>query len=447
MLRFRAYVLLVATLLLPIETRAACTTSPNLGLQVCDFGDPSWNVFTNSNWGKVDFSFSSPLSRSGTTVSLGTVTEAKGGTGETTYSKGDLLLGDAGGGLTKLAVGANGTIPTADSSQTTGWKWAAATSKPPFRDDLAMLADATDPTKRVRFELGGLTTASERVVTVPDYAGTLAYQSGSYTTDHCIKYSGGAFVDSGAACSTATGDITDVWICASGNCDALTATSGDSFNAAAADTVVPWKTGTSPPATCSVGQAFFDTNESAGTNVYACTATDTWTLEGGGGGGGLSGLTTNKLLKAASSTTATDSGITDNGTTVSFNEDLNINSKFSWNNTDQVLNIIGQRGFSPLSIYDSDSSLAFKATVNSTGHGSATVYDAAGTQEAILSSRTQTNSATGGRLGLTAITFANLDAAADGSLMFCSDCTKADPCAGSGTGAFAKRQNGAWVCD
>lgn len=35
----------------------------------------------------------------------------------------------------------------------------------------------------------------------------------------------------------------------------------------------------------------------------------------------------------------------------------------------------------------------------------------------------------------------------NGSLIYCSDCTIASPCAGGGTGALAKRLNGAWICN
>lgn len=38
------------------------------------------------------------------------------------------------------------------------------------------------------------------------------------------------------------------------------------------------------PATCTVGQIFFDNDATAGQNVYGCTATNTWTLQAGGGG-------------------------------------------------------------------------------------------------------------------------------------------------------------------
>lgn len=44
-------------------------------------------------------------------------------------------------------------------------------------------------------------------------------------------------------------------------------------------------------------------------------------------------------------------------------------------------------------------------------------------------------------------TFAALGTPANGSFYYCSDCTIASPCAGSGTGAFAKRLNATWVCN
>jgi hypothetical protein len=41
--------------------------------------------------------------------------------------------------------------------------------------------------------------------------------------------------------------------------------------------------GTSLPGTCAVGRVFFKTDAPAGQNLYGCTATDTWTLQGGRG--------------------------------------------------------------------------------------------------------------------------------------------------------------------
>jgi hypothetical protein len=48
---------------------------------------------------------------------------------------------------------------------------------------------------------------------------------------------------------------------------------------------------------------------------------------------------------------------------------------------------------------------------------------------------------------LPSILFANLGTPGDGTIAYCSDCTKATPCAGAGSGALAKRINGAWDCD
>jgi len=43
--------------------------------------------------------------------------------------------------------------------------------------------------------------------------------------------------------------------------------------------------------------------------------------------------------------------------------------------------------------------------------------------------------------------FAGLISNGNGTLIYCSDCTKATPCASGGTGALAKRVNGAWDCN
>lgn len=43
--------------------------------------------------------------------------------------------------------------------------------------------------------------------------------------------------------------------------------------------------------------------------------------------------------------------------------------------------------------------------------------------------------------------FANLGTPRNGTVKYCADCTKATPCAARGTGALAKRLNGAWDCD
>src|ERR1700719_3295564 len=49
--------------------------------------------------------------------------------------------------------------------------------------------------------------------------------------------------------------------------------------------------------------------------------------------------------------------------------------------------------------------------------------------------------------GINSSVFAGLGTPANGTVLSCSDCTLANPCAGSGTGAIAERLNGVWVCN
>ncbi|MGD0200089.1 MAG: hypothetical protein ABSD27_04990 [Bryobacteraceae bacterium] len=46
----------------------------------------------------------------------------------------------------------------------------------------------------------------------------------------------------------------------------------------------PFRLGTQLPATCALGEAFFKTDAPAGENLYACTASNVWTLQSGGNG-------------------------------------------------------------------------------------------------------------------------------------------------------------------
>jgi len=53
----------------------------------------------------------------------------------------------------------------------------------------------------------------------------------------------------------------------------------------------------------------------------------------------------------------------------------------------------------------------------------------------------------GGMISIGDTLFASLGTPANGTFTYCSNCTKATPCAGGGNGALAKRLNGAWDCD
>ncbi len=70
-------------------------------------------------------------------------------------------------------------------------------------------------------------------------------------------------------------------------------TQGKSIDFSAATTTKPAKTGTVFPSTCSVGEMFFKTDAAAGGNLYACTATNIWSLEGGSGTTSLPSMTGN----------------------------------------------------------------------------------------------------------------------------------------------------------
>ena len=54
-----------------------------------------------------------------------------------------------------------------------------------------------------------------------------------------------------------------------------------------------------------------------------------------------------------------------------------------------------------------------------------------------------------GAVFFTGVTFANLGTVdlGPGTLIYCTDCNKATPCAGSSTGAWAKRRTNQWDCD
>jgi len=60
------------------------------------------------------------------------------------------------------------------------------------------------------------------------------------------------------------------------------------WDASGASTTKPAKSGTVLPASCGVGEQFFNTNATAGQNLYLCAATNTWTQLVGTGGGTVS---------------------------------------------------------------------------------------------------------------------------------------------------------------
>jgi hypothetical protein len=60
-------------------------------------------------------------------------------------------------------------------------------------------------------------------------------------------------------------------------------TQAKSVDFTAAGSTKPLKTGSTLPAACAMGELFFNTSAAAGSNLFACTAPNTWSLEGSNG--------------------------------------------------------------------------------------------------------------------------------------------------------------------
>ncbi len=75
--------------------------------------------------------------------------------------------------------------------------------------------------------------------------------------------------------------------CAFGQTETQSPKITGTLDASAAIATTPNKSGLSAsiPATCAVGQTYFKTDAVAGSNTFACTATNVWTAQGGGGSG------------------------------------------------------------------------------------------------------------------------------------------------------------------
>jgi hypothetical protein len=58
-------------------------------------------------------------------------------------------------------------------------------------------------------------------------------------------------------------------------------TQAKSIDFTAANSTKPFKAGTALPGTCAVGEMFFNTGAAVGANLYACTAANTWSVQGG----------------------------------------------------------------------------------------------------------------------------------------------------------------------
>jgi hypothetical protein len=108
-----------------------------------------------------------------TNLTSGTVAVARGGTGLASYTKGDLLAASAATTLTKLGVGTNGHVLTADSAEATGLKWAAVTAGTvtdvtSSTGALTIATSTTTPALTIR----AATTSVDGIVQLSDSIGT-----------------------------------------------------------------------------------------------------------------------------------------------------------------------------------------------------------------------------------------------------------------------------------
>ena len=94
-------------------------------------------------------------------------------------------------------------------------------------------------------------------------------------------------------------------------------------NLKAAPFTGPVKSGSVLPANCSVADLFFQTAAPAGANIYGCTSTNTWSLEGiGGGSGGIVVIDSNGALVGSEGTlnfitgTGIQSALSDTGSQI-----------------------------------------------------------------------------------------------------------------------------------
>ena len=96
-------------------------------------------------------------------------------------------------------------------------------------------------------------------------------------------------------------------------------TQSTDVNFTLAPSTAPVKVGTTLPGTCLVGELFYDSDAPAGQNLFGCTATNTWTLEGdGGGGGGGGGIVSQKTGTGNPNGTQTCAAPSTTGRTVYF---------------------------------------------------------------------------------------------------------------------------------
>lgn len=99
------------------------------------------------------------------------VSVANGGTGQSTYTKGDLLAAPGGATLNKVPVGTDGQVWTADSASTNGVKWAPAFTPPTGTGPVTVTSGALDAAAGGTTGTGNYVRTGSPTITTPVLTG------------------------------------------------------------------------------------------------------------------------------------------------------------------------------------------------------------------------------------------------------------------------------------
>ena len=106
--------------------------------------------------------------------------------------------------------------------------------------------------------------------------------------------------------------------------------------------------------------------------------------------------------------------------------------------------------FASQGLYDvvlSGASLPAPLTLSGVSLFDSTAITTVGAVTLTVSSTSSLAAATADSLAFNGVLFAALGTPNNGTVKYCTNCTIANPCAGGGTGAIAKRLNSQWICN
>lgn len=291
-------------------------------------GSPVWQTLTGTgtvtsidvSGGTTGLTFSGgPISTSGTITMAGTLEADNGGTGQSSYTIGDILYASGVTALSKLAIGSanqvlqvSGGVPTWQTitTITDGDKgdvtisgtgaiytvdvdiakaWTGAQS---WRDNNWSLLDNADTSKILQFQLSSISAATTRTLTIPNQNGTIAVLTDlEATIEYTSKVAHGFVVGD---CLKKGTTVTD-WSKIDGTVDTQEELRGivvqvidaDNFVIALPGSRVETLSGLTPGSTYyAQSDGSLNTSVTQVKVLYADSATTGYLLAGGGGGSG-----------------------------------------------------------------------------------------------------------------------------------------------------------------